>query len=803
LATASQVITLSDNFRSHEAILNFVNALFAALMRKEVGGVEYDEQQRLRFGAAADRRYFSLATDTSPRVELHLGLTGGAEAENGDDNQNNLAEFSNGAKEARWAALRLRELRGRFQIWCEDARQFRPVEWSDMAILLRSPRNKAESYAKAFEELGVPLTVARGGFFENVEVSDLLSLLQLLDNPLQDLPLLAVLRSPLVGMTLDQLATIRLAQRRGYFWTALRRFHRDKQPFEISPHPRSSQDHPLPASDKARGQGEGSGRSRSEVSSIHAEAAWPKIDLFLRRFANWRRWARQASLSQCLEAVLDETCYEAWLLTQARGQQRRANTQRLLALTRQFDQFQRQGLFRFLNFVEAQPEAGVDLEPASVTAENAVALMSIHQSKGLEFPVVLVADLGKRFNFDDLKERVILDEEFGLCPKVKPPHAGQLYPSLPYWLAKRRQQRESLGEELRLLYVALTRARDRLILSGRTSQNSVAEKWAAGATDKFPTQRILEANSYLDWLGAWLPRATGQSDWRTSGQSSLLAWTIYQDADERLAAQPESAGKPAESAELAEAIDSTAWESLRQKLEWHYPFAAATTEPAKTSVSALRRRLREETDDEANPLFRASSFKSHVGSRSRDVTGKLSAAEVGTAHHLFLQLVPLERATSRLELKEEAERLSRAAILSEGELAALDFDALLAFWQSELGAKIRAQQARHVHRELPFTARMSRADLEALNLSVNAALADDEFVVVQGFADLAVILPEEVWLVDFKTDHVDSGELAAVVKFYEPQLKLYALALGRIYRRPVTESWLHFLSLKESVAVAW
>src|SRR4030095_13192134 len=129
---------------------------------------------------------------------------------------------------------------------------------------------------------------------------------------------------------------------------------------------------------------------------------------------------------------------------QSRGQQRRANAERLLALTRQFDQFQRQGLFRFLNFVEAQQEADVDLEPASVTTENAVQLMSIHQSQGLEFPVVLVAALGKRFNFDDLKERVILDERFGLCPKVKPPHAGQMYPSLPYWLAQRRRERARL-----------------------------------------------------------------------------------------------------------------------------------------------------------------------------------------------------------------------------------------------------------------------------------------------------------------------------------------------------------------------
>jgi ATP-dependent helicase/nuclease subunit A len=280
-----------------------------------------------------------------------------------------------------------------------------------------------------------------------------------------------------------------------------------------------------------------------------------------------------------------------------------------------------------------------------------------------------------------------------------------------------------------------------------------------------------------------------------------LAWTIYEEDNERLAG-PIASVTPAGSTEPSEAPDPAILESLRQKLEWRYPFVAATTEPAKTSVSALRRRMREETDAEANPLFRASSDKPRARSRLHGVAGKLSAAEVGTAHHLFLQLVSLTRVGTRPELVSEAERMSRAAILSEAELAALDFDALLAFWQSELGGRIRVQTDRHIHRELPFTARMSRADLEALNLGVNAGLPADEFVVVQGFADLAVILPEAIWLVDFKTDHVEGGKLETVAKFYEPQLRLYALALGRIYRRPVTESWLHFLSLKKSVAVA-
>src|SRR6185295_7418926 len=200
-----------------------------------------------------------------------------------------------------------------------------------------------------------------------------------------------------------------------------------------------------------------------------------KVNQFLERFHRWRQLARQAALSHCLESALDETHYEAWLLAQPRGEQSRANVLRLLALTRQFDQFQRQGLFRFLRFVEAQLDAEADLEPAAAAAGDAVQLMSIHQSKGLDFPVVVVADLGKRFNFDDLKERLILDEQYGLCPKVKPPHTARVYPSLPYWLAQRRQRRETLGEELRLFYVATTRARDLLILTGTAARRTVEE----------------------------------------------------------------------------------------------------------------------------------------------------------------------------------------------------------------------------------------------------------------------------------------------------------------------------------------
>ncbi|PYJ87409.1 MAG: hypothetical protein DME22_01685 [Verrucomicrobia bacterium] len=762
---SGQVVPLTDNFRSHESILNFVNRLFIGLMRREVGGVAYEDSARLSFGAPNERAALSAAADPRPRAELHLHLTGN-EPENGNDEEaldaDDLADLTNTEMEARLVALRLRQLREeQHPVWKQG--KLEPVDWRDMVILLRSPRNKAESYAKVFESLGVPLVVARGGFYESQEIIDLLSLLTLLDNPLQDAPLLAVLRSPLV---------------------ALARFHREVSKFKSQlPH--------------------------AEIIA-RAESAWPKVDAFSKSFAAWRQIARQGSLSQCLEAALDETCYEAWLLTQRRSEQRCANVRRLLALTRQFDEFQRQGLFRFLKFVEAQRDAEAETEPALAQTENAVQLMSIHQSKGLEFPMVALADLGKRFNFDDLKSGVILDEHYGLCPLVKPPHTGQRYASLPYWLAKRRQRLEALGEELRLLYVAMTRARDRLILAGTASRKKVLENWPAEAAAHWPAHQIAAANSYLDWLGRWLPSATGHSDWTTSGQTALLAWTVYDKSETRCVGQVPIQPSPADLAERPTANPSPGGElaradashseeqaklaALRRRLGWRYPFIAATTEPAKTSVSALRRRLRDEADDEARPLFPTLRLQPRVRLHSRESGNQLSAAEIGTAHHLLLQRVRLDRVASLRDLKSDAERLRQARVLSDEAMAALDFEALLAFWQSELGRRIRAQPARDVHRELPFTARMSPSDFLMLRLPVNEGLPDDEFVVVQGVVDLAVILPKEIWLVDFKTDHLREGELEEKTDFYRPQVKLYGLALSRIYRRNVTESWLHFLS---------
>lgn len=788
---AGTAIPLVENFRSREAILAFANSVFGMLMRRELGGLDYDAGAALRFGAPKDRQALSLSGHPEPCVELRLLLKSGQELpEDPEEVAESLAELADlreAEKEARLVALRLQELHsGHHPVWDEAARQFRPVDWKDMAILLRSPAKKAQSYAKEFARLGLPLQVAPGGFYQSCEVSDLLSLLQILDNPLQDLPVLAVLHSPLVGLSANDLARIRLSALKVRFWVALMRWHQT--------HSRA-----------------GESRPNGDQAAASGSDGLPDPDLprrvrhFLERFARWRRLARQASLSRCLETVLAETQYDSWLLTQPRGRERYLNVQRLLALAQEFDRFQRQGLFRFLQFVEAQKTSELEPEVGASPVENAVRLMSVHQSKGLEFPVVVVADLGKLFNLSDLATEIILDEQYGLCPLIKPPDTGRRYPSLPYWLARRHQRRELLGEELRLLYVAMTRARDTLILSGVINAGSWARQWLRRAPAPAPLPG--QARRYTDWLAAWFSQnvpVLAEND--RAGCCQLLRWSTHDDSSLR-APEPE----PGESLEAHPgALGAPPFPPVEKPAAWQYPFSAATQQPAKTSVSILRRQSSAGSADESARLYiperheAASRFQSPDPTGfllGRDLPKALTAAEIGSAHHQFLQLIDLNQTGTAAELRQQAQRLAREGRLEPEQVAVLDFEALTAFWGSELGRRIHSRRA-WVRRELAFTARFSPVELAAILGQPPALSLAEEFVLTQGVVDLAVVAPNEIWVLDFKTDQLaqaDPEALAARIKVYQPQLSLYGRALARIYRRPVSESWLYFLGLNRAV----
>jgi ATP-dependent helicase/nuclease subunit A len=333
---------------------------------------------------------------------------------------------------------------------------------------------------------------------------------------------------------------------------------------------------------------------------------------------------------------------------------------------------------------------------------------------------------------------------------------------------------------MRLLYVALTRAEHRLILAGTATPKAISEHWPKRAHEG-GMAGILSGHSYLDWIGS---RPPGAANLASSGQNAFFAWTVLDD-DHIWLAPPEKS----EQAKTTGVQADLSREALN-RLEWPYPFREDTRIPAKAAVSALRREVSREDEEEARQVFKVDTFP------TRDA-GKLTAAEIGSAHHLFLEQVGLDKCRDLRGLQDEADRLVKEKCLTKEERDSLDLEGLAAFWQSEPGRQF-LENLPAVRRELEFTARFDADELARLGAETFAGASRGEFVVVQGVIDLAAILPTEVWLLDFKTDHFPKQELNEKIKTYRPQIKLYAAAISRIYKRPVTRCWLHFLALRRT-----
>jgi ATP-dependent helicase/nuclease subunit A len=375
--------------------------------------------------------------------------------------------------------------------------------------------------------------------------------------------------------------------------------------------------------------------------------------------------------------------------------------------------------------------------------------------------------LSKAFNRDDFKGLALLDERYGLCLKARPPKTRRQYETLAFWMARHRQQKKLLDEEMRILYVALTRAQHRLLLVGSPSKKA-REDWRGGG------KRPAAANCLLDWIGPWLTANCPTLVETESGEANDWLWNWHTTV--------ETADTKATAVAVKE-VSPEALAELKQRIDWNYPFKPATQQEAKSSATALRRAVADEPEL-ARPVM-----KTKRGKKS-----EIAASQLGQAAHRFMQHAKFETFGDIKTLRNEVQRVRDAGVLTAEEAKAIEGEKILAFWQSDFGREL-LQHADRLERELVFTAKFSRADLRAVGAPLNAEFADDEFIVVQGAADLVAILDDELWLVDFKTDRIPEALLAARVEEYSLQLRIYALALSRIYGRPVTRACLHFLEL--------
>ena len=704
---APRRIMLQENFRSRRGVLDAANLVFGGIMSRALGELDYDDAAALRFGAPD----YDPALD-SP-AELHLIDPG----DGGDEDSPASDEL-----EARFVAQRILAMKRAGTSVTEDGAQ-RPCDWGDCALLMRAPGGKGGTFHRVLAEAGIPVESGLGGgFFTSLEVAVTVDLLAVIDNPHADVPLISVLRSPAFHFTGDELSAIRTADRASDYYGAL---------------------------------------------CAAAAAGDEKAAAFLRRLDDWRAAASETELGALVWRLCTETGLLAICAAMRDGDARRRNLMHLFEYARVFSESGYRGVYRFVQWLRRMAERGE--EPDSGGSGQAVRILSIHKSKGLEFPFVFLCDLAHRFNQSDARECVLLHSSLGLGPKRVDTAQGIEYPTLARRAIAQRLNDEMLSEEMRVLYVGMTRAREKLIMSG-VRKNAAAALDALRLTARWPmpAEKLRAASSFVPWIAA-----------AALAKPEILPISVHAGAEITCSAQAEDLRAPA-----AAAAAENARKTLRAKLDFVYPWAGAEALPSKLTATELKAPLSQDADADAAPIaaeYPAPTFRRALPGQKQALT----AAQRGTATHTFLQYVDFARTGSLAALEAEADRLLAEGRMDAAERAALDLKAVERLFASPLGRRMR--QAQTLRREFRFQLLCRAAQF------FPDAPPDDELV-LQGVVDCCFLEPDgSITVVDYKTDRVARADVPARAAHYRGQLLAYAGALQRIFSRPVGQCVLWFL----------
>lgn len=747
-------IDLGRNFRSVPVVLDAVNAVFSRAMTAEAAGMDYGEREKLYAGRQApdDERWIG-----GP-VEVDIVPTPSDEE---DDDGSTAFE-----KECRFIAGRIGELLASGRMAARKDGTLEPLSYRHIVVLLRSMAGKADVLIQALQEGGIPSYAEQsGGYFAAVEVQVMLALLRCIDNPEQDLAMAAVLRSPLVGLDETALAGVRLAGD-GTLWQNLPAF----------------------------------------VASL-PDGVDEKEDLqqFMAAFDSWRTYSRRHGVAELLQRLYDDTAYVDFVGAMPGGDVRQANLKALYDRARQYEEAGFRGLFRYLQLMDKMKEDGLDLAPAKVVSEkeDVVRIMSIHKSKGLEFPVVFVADMGKAFNRRDTQDQILFHNRLGIGLKQYDPEWRMSYPTL-IWSGIAAQLRwEGTAEEERILYVAMTRARDQLILTGHSSH--IDRDWQRWTSRLNPAQ----AKSYFDWVmpAALAPfGAKADADYARPGaawQDAIWQVRIARAVPAGTVEEGAYDGEPRLEALRRGDLTGTPVPSwLDEQLSWQYAYPQAVRTAAKFSVSEVKRRYQElhsdELQDEAALSVPAAAVIPTAPGEDDAfaalppwVAGEeaaVSGAQRGTALHKALQYITPAADQTTATLRREIDAFVRQGLLSREEAKLVYVPVLAAFCQSDIGR--RMAESPELHREYPFTVLLAGGD-------PLPETETGEQILIQGVID-CLFREDDAWiLVDYKSDRLETAD--AFRSRYAVQLALYKRAVEQITHRPVEETYIYSLHLQQEI----
>ena len=803
-------ILLRSNFRSRmAAVLEPVNEIFRQVMTKAVGGIDYDRDNELCGGgdyppAEEDGR-------SACSAELLLIDSGADAAEKSPEQPDDGAvteeedEESRTAREleASAAARKILELLDPVtgaRVYDKERKAYRNAVGSDIVILLRTMSGWSETFTDTLMRFGIPAYAdTQSGYFRTIEVQTLLSLLSIIDNPRQEIPLAAVLRSPIGGFTDEELAELRIACPAREFYDSLLRVGEEN----------------------------------------------PKAAKFLAMLADFRRRAPYLGTRELLEEILHETGYEHYVQAMPGGDRRRANVEMLKAKASEFEQTGYRSLFQFNRYIERLRRYEVDYGEAGLSQgdENQVRILSIHKSKGLEFPIVILAGTAKVFNDQDTKASLILHPDYGIGPDCMDPEERTETATLMKSALALGLRLDNLGEELRVLYVAMTRAKERLIMTGVTGSgrsSCLAKRLSdlymlrSGAEEQLPYDSLTRVHSELDLILLGLARNPSMDEiyemydiaaGRHTGQHAQFDIQVISPAsvaaageaysltqDEKRCRLEAFRQEPGENPELAEKILKT--------FDYHYPFAGEQDIPVKVSVSELKHAGRTDIDEDAVylyeppvPAFAAgkqqggltegsttedgstggmpgSKEAQPAGQREPGAAAAITGSALGTVYHRIMQELDFRAAAASHTIAGQLQRMKEDGRLTEAEEEAVEQKRFLSFFDTELGQRMARAE---VVKEQPFVIGIPAS-------RIRPETGSSEMVLVQGIIDAFFEEDGELVLVDYKTDHVAAADGAEVLKArYRVQLDYYAEALTRILKKPVKECWIYSFTLGRAI----
>ncbi len=792
-------IDLAKNFRSRIQVVDAVNGVFSRIMSREIGGIAYDDKAALYPGAV-----YPAQEDPAYGSELLLirKPEKGEREESGIGEQHAegagvLVDYDNVRQlEALAIAARIKQLKGSLKVMEKSTGELRPVRYSDMVILLRTTSGWDEEFKKILEQQGIPVYItSKTGYFGALEVQELLQFLRVLDNPRQDIPLFGVMQSVFGGFTQEEIAQIRSggeghSRKRMTLYEALKEVAQSGRTVE-----------------------EGEEISAGESAGEEAELS-QKADTFLQRIGHYRDLTPFTSIRDLLQRILDDYDYLNYVTALPAGSKRRANVEMLLTKASAFEKTSYFGLFHFIRYMEQLEKYDVDYGEADTLDENAdvVRIMSIHKSKGLEFPVVFVSGLSKRFNMQDANQSLIVDMDLGVAVDYVDSVRRIKNKTLRRAVLSAKMKEDNLAEELRVLYVALTRAREKLILTAVLDKAD--EKWELAqmtGQERLTYLDFCEAGSYMDFLLPILPK-TGIAV-KTLRTEDLAAEELGEQlrmGDRREQLRLIACGETPLTGDPEE--NERKLMHLRERFAYQYPHPGLQKLYTKTTVSELKIAAMAEKDEAAFHTFEEKEVVPYIPGFRREQE-KVSGAVRGNAFHRVMELLDFmyvfvesglfekcpgdyetyrkrldaERLKNRLE--EFLQRETISLRLTEEYAKAVSLPKILNFLEQELAYRMwRAQEQGLLYREQPFV-----LGIDAKRLDPD--LPEGEKVLIQGIIDVFFIEDGEIVLLDYKTDVIDS--LEALWNRYNVQIQYYEEALTKLMQMPVKERILYSFYLEK------